>query len=170
MRKLRRGVVPLRLIPFAARLCVIGVVGVVVGGCATNKQPSYVNAPMADPRPAPAAATHKVDIEDDGLPAQVPPASRHPALPDDPTEPWSPNYGGPAPANSEPRTPEPKQPRPGHKPRRQETAAAIPAPLPAPHEATAPLSGATRGRVQISNAGSDDIMARAIAAHEMRRW
>ncbi|MFZ8452973.1 hypothetical protein ACO1MT_15845, partial [Staphylococcus aureus] len=34
--------------------------------------------------------------EDDGLPAQVPPRLSARSFPDDPTQPWSPNYGGPA--------------------------------------------------------------------------
>ena len=34
----------------------------------------------------------RVEIEDDGLPAQLAPRNRRPG-PDDPSQPWSPNYG-----------------------------------------------------------------------------
>jgi hypothetical protein len=46
------------------------------------------------PEPAPAAvAAASVEIEDDGLPAQSPPPARIRMAPDDPNQPWSPNYG-----------------------------------------------------------------------------
>lgn len=35
----------------------------------------------------------KTDVEDDGRPAQLPPARRPLPEEDDPTQPWSPNYG-----------------------------------------------------------------------------
>jgi len=35
-------------------------------------------------------------VEDDGRPSQLPPRLAARAIPDDPNQPWSPNYGGPA--------------------------------------------------------------------------
>lgn len=35
----------------------------------------------------------RYDLEEDGLPAQVPPSTRIHSLPDDPAQPWSVNYG-----------------------------------------------------------------------------
>lgn len=46
---------------------------------------------MAQHVPAPNAAP--VEVEDDGLPTQVPPVRRARAVVDDPSEPFSPNYG-----------------------------------------------------------------------------
>ncbi|MDX2157835.1 MAG: adhesin [Hyphomicrobiaceae bacterium] len=58
-------------------------------GCASSQPPSYR---VAGPPLRPDAATVKVEVEDDGLPSQL--APRHPRqTPDDPSEPWSPNYG-----------------------------------------------------------------------------
>ena len=72
---------------------------ILMGGCAT--QPQYPQAnwyaggprpvATAEPRPAP-----PVEMEDDGRPAQIPPRAEARGLPDDPREPWSRNYGGPA--------------------------------------------------------------------------
>jgi hypothetical protein len=107
MRSLRRGSLPLSSVVKAARLCVIGC-AFVVSGCAANKQPAYVAgpspyigvpAPMPSPRGAQVAAAvkskAKIEIEDDGLPVQSPPPARIRDEPDDPSEPFSPNYGGP---------------------------------------------------------------------------
>jgi hypothetical protein len=60
--------------------------GVSLSGCATSSAeppPSYQTSLQA-PRGA---------IEDDGLPAQTAPPARIRQLPDDPSEPFSPNYG-----------------------------------------------------------------------------
>jgi len=40
-------------------------------------------------------AAERVAMEDDGLPAQIPPLRRAKMAPDDPSEPFSPNYGPP---------------------------------------------------------------------------
>ena len=86
MFRLRRGAVAP---PFssAARLGVAGL-AVLLSGCA-SKQSSYEQARVAAPPPSQVA---RVEIEDDGLPAQLAPRYRQPGR-DDPTEPWSPNYG-----------------------------------------------------------------------------
>ncbi|MGQ0672264.1 MAG: adhesin [Hyphomicrobium sp.] len=39
------------------------------------------------------AGNVRVDLEDDGLPSQPPPRTSHRVEPDDPSEPFSPNYG-----------------------------------------------------------------------------
>ena len=63
-------------------------------GCAHQTQyqePSY-NA--GGPRPV--AAKPVAEMEDDGRPGQLPPRAEARQVRDDPTQPWSPNYGGPA--------------------------------------------------------------------------
>ncbi|MEQ1697941.1 MAG: adhesin [Hyphomicrobiaceae bacterium] len=68
-----------------------------VSGCAHESQHSYSQAgwyaggPRGEP-PAPIP----VEMEDDGRPAQLPPRAGVANVKDDPSEPWSPNYGGPA--------------------------------------------------------------------------
>jgi len=59
-----------------------------LAGCATS------GADQASAARAVAQAG-RVDTEADGLPAQVPPPARIRQLPDDPAEPFSPNYGLP---------------------------------------------------------------------------
>jgi len=73
-------------------------IAILSGGCAaTNTGPSKVAGPVSSypgdpaPRPPVSQAT-RVEIEADGLPAQLAPKHRRPVA-DDPTEPWSPNYG-----------------------------------------------------------------------------
>lgn len=73
-------------------------IAVLAGGCAASTAgPSKVAGPVStypgDPAPRPAVSrAAPVEMEDDGLPAQVAPKHRRP-MPDEPTEPWSPNYG-----------------------------------------------------------------------------
>ncbi len=56
-------------------------------------------------------AQHRVVMEDDGLPAQTPPLRRQTSEPDDPSEPFSPNYGPTADPRSAPvRQPVPQRP------------------------------------------------------------
>jgi len=67
---------------------------VLMTGCASNS----AETPTAEVRTPPqqfatTASGWKVEIEDDGLPAQSPPLLRRNPTPDDPTEPFSPNYG-----------------------------------------------------------------------------
>lgn len=56
-------------------------------------------------------AQRKADVEDDGLPSQTPPLKSRRTEPDDPREPFSPNYGSPA------GTPRPAAPAPDQTPR-----------------------------------------------------
>jgi hypothetical protein len=65
-------------------------------GCATDNNTYNAGAPatVAYARPV----SGGVEIEDDGLPSQAPPAANIRQMPDDPSEPYSRNYGGPNPA------------------------------------------------------------------------
>jgi hypothetical protein len=69
----------------------------VAGGCShtpsSYEQPNWY---AGGPRPAPAVASVPIEMEDDGRPGQLPPRAGGGRIPDDPREPWSPNYGGPA--------------------------------------------------------------------------
>lgn len=68
------------------------------GGCAQNQsysQPNWYAGGPASQQTA-AAVPIPVEMEDDGRPAQVPPRVDGRPAADDPTQPWSPNYGGPA--------------------------------------------------------------------------
>lgn len=62
-----------------------------VSGCASHHQ-STADAQRMNVRVADAAAA--VEVEDDGLPSQTPPPARIRQAADDPTEPFSRNYGG----------------------------------------------------------------------------
>ena len=68
----------------------------VLAGCASN--PRSLQSPVinwslaANDQPAP-VAVQKVELEDDGVPVQSAPSWRVRNAPDDPTQPWSPNYG-----------------------------------------------------------------------------
>lgn len=71
----------------------------VQGGCASGGSPYYATAPTVA-----AYAQHvpSSEVEDDGLPSQAPPPARIRQMPDDPSQPYSPNYGGPNPASFAP--------------------------------------------------------------------
>jgi hypothetical protein len=150
MRIVRCGQWPFPNSSSAARVCVIGLAVVgsgLVSGCASNKQPSYVNGPpmQVAPTPAPVRAA-KVEMEEDGKPAQMPGRRIRPEE-DDPSQPWSSNYGKgviPKPIKPAPRTVD----------------AALQPPITPARE--------TR-RVQLSEADVDALISRAVAAHEMRR-
>lgn len=127
----------------AARLGVLGLAALCTAGCA-SKQASYdpparVAGPAAPQGQAPWQV--KVEIEDDGLPAQLAPRHRAPVQ-DDPSEPWSPNYGR-------------------HTPTKAQKAEAPTAETPA--RARKPQT-----RQQITAMDEEAIIRRAIAEHEMR--
>jgi hypothetical protein len=140
--------VPLRAAAFMA-LALFGT------GCASNQTtPMRVAGPPADDR------YWRVEIEDDGLPAQLAPRLR-PTIQDDPGEPWSPNYGAASPkvaaVASDTRSPQPTPPAP---------AVESPRPLPQPKPTTRrpiPVAHA------MADADAEAIIRRAIAEHEMRR-
>lgn len=89
-------------------------------GCASNNGAYYAEAPAVA---AYAARSPGVQTEDDGLPSQMPPSPRIRQMPDDPTEPYSRNYGGPNPSALKP-SPSMRAPSSAA------TAVAIPADLP----------------------------------------
>ena len=70
------------------------------GGCSARSEypAAYVSA---DDRHQVAAATPREELEDDGLPVQRPPLLQRRRLPDDPSEPFSPNYGNAPPRQAE---------------------------------------------------------------------
>src|SRR5436190_22689287 len=94
MRGLRRGIVPARpgrLLPWLGLLGVAMGLAVALAGCATSSagEPSATRS---------YAAAALVEIEDDGLLAQVAPSATVRNAPDDPRQPFSPfsrNYGLP---------------------------------------------------------------------------
>lgn len=123
----------------AARAGVIGL-AVLGAGCASKHAAHEAPAHVAGPRQqAPGPWMAKVEIEDDGLPTQFGPRGGS-RIPDDPSQPWSPNYGQRPGARS--AAAEPIQPR-GEPPRR-------------PYE-------------RLSSMDEDAIIRRAVAEHEMRR-
>ncbi len=125
-----------------ARIGVIGL-AVVAAGCASGKsEPFPQSSHVAAPGHPNVAGQWKVEIEEDGLPAQLAPRQPRPVA-DDPREPWSPNYGGRAP---------------------QRPAEALPPDMPA-RAARAPLAAPTR----VTSFDEDALIRRAIAEHEMRR-
>lgn len=141
MRSVVSGCLPLSFctIP-AARIAVLGLAVVALAGCASKSAPDYAGAPM--PRPV-NERQWKVEIEEDGKPAQAPPVRRMRPEEDDPSQPWSPNYGL--------KVPQPITPLPAEQPVR---------PWPKPVEAA--------HRTPISSDEADAIVARAVNAHEMR--
>ena len=64
---------------------------VAMAGCASNSDRYASNGQQPSTQVAHAVA---VDVEDDGLPSQAPPPVRIHDIPDDPSEPFSKNYGG----------------------------------------------------------------------------
>jgi len=65
---------------FRAALPAIALLGLMLSGCASQSEYH---------------AAEVVAMEDDGLPAQIPPLRPVKLAPDDPREPFSPNYGPP---------------------------------------------------------------------------
>lgn len=65
---------------FRAAIPAFALLGLMLSGCASQSE--YYAAEV-------------VAMEDDGLPAQIPPLRRAKMAPDDPREPFSPNYGPP---------------------------------------------------------------------------
>lgn len=147
----------------AARLCVIGL-SAVATGCAANKEPTYVGGPYAGTHqvaPSRVNELRKIEIEDDGKPAQTPPVRRMRPEEDDPTQPWSPNYGkgATAPAVTAPAG-DAVVPPPARTP--------WPRPVEASVRTTASPPQVLVSR-RLTEAEADDVILRAVAAHEMRK-
>lgn len=90
MFQLRSGSLPM------LSICVLSALG--VSGCASSQTSGSYAANSASAPTRVASQAVRV-VEDDGLPAQTPPPSYIRQLPDDPSEPFSPNYGGTNPAS-----------------------------------------------------------------------
>lgn len=74
---------------------------VALAGCASRSEHAASDPRVTPPQQYAAAAVRpQPELEDDGLPAQRPPLLRSQRLPDDPTEPFSPNYGNPPPSRA----------------------------------------------------------------------
>lgn len=69
-----------------------------LGGCASAPADSSAHVSASALRVA--QSTQVTDVEDDGLPAQTPPSVRPGNASDDPSEPYSRNYGGANPSAS----------------------------------------------------------------------
>lgn len=142
---------------YTARACVIGAM-LLVAGCASRHAANERPYGVAGPRAAQVQQTsQRVEIEDDGLPAQLAPRHRRPE-PDDPREPWSPNYGTVSPVRNADAPP-----------------SSNPAPRAAPVTVArqATLAEPTRAPARVApmqlSMHEDEVIRRAIAAHEMRR-
>lgn len=70
-------------------------------GCASDHNAQYANAPAVAAYSQQVAS--QVQVEHDGLPSQTAPPAHIRQMPDDPSEPFSRNYGGPNPAAVEPK-------------------------------------------------------------------
>ncbi|MEZ5854121.1 MAG: hypothetical protein R3D67_05025 [Hyphomicrobiaceae bacterium] len=137
----------------AACIVMLGVAMLGAGCAAQKSQPYGVAGPTANAPPAEAGAM-KVVIEADGLPSQLAPRNR-PIYPDDPREPWSPNYGNaPAAEHASQAVPSPKI---ADVQRGRAAQKADPA--------MAPVT-----RISMSKPmDPDEVIRQAIAAHEMRQ-
>ncbi len=74
--------------------CVLLVSALAVAGCASDdeyRREAYAQAHAM--RATPQVRQQPQEMEDDGLPPQVPPPVNRRREPDDPREPYSPNYG-----------------------------------------------------------------------------
>lgn len=157
MRFRLRGFAPLRSrlahprLRRLVRFLAFGLIGAGLSGCATHSAPNYAGAPQAAPQNV-AERQWKVEIEDDGKPAQAPPVRRMRPEEDDPTQPWSPNYGKPPSAWQKPAAP--ATPR---------TA------WPQPIDASVTVASRTQPSRTLNAAEADSVVLRAIQNHEVRR-
>jgi hypothetical protein len=110
----------LRLVPAVGfSRCAVVAIALTLAGCATDEEyrrEAHARAAYAHAQAqASAAPRREADLEDDGLPSQVPPPVGRRMEPDDPREPFSRNYGRPVAA-----------PQPEPQPLPQRAAAAVP--------------------------------------------
>jgi hypothetical protein len=137
------------------RVFALGLAGVGLTGCATSQQPPQYAGVYQPPAPIPQAGPdRKADVEADGRPAQLPPARRPLPEEDDPSQPWSPNYGRPPGTYQRPVAPPARS-----------AAVRAPQPQPVPQvQTTAALPERT-----LRAAEADAVILRAIQAHEVRK-
>lgn len=74
----------------------IAFAGLVAGCSARQQYGSADDVAVAGGAQQVASGPVREEMEDDGLPAQRPPLQRHAPVRDDPSEPFSPNYGAPS--------------------------------------------------------------------------
>ena len=111
----------------------------VLSACAQSHSYPQSNAGIQPMAQRVAVATPpRIIVESDGLPRQHPPRRRHGPVVDDPTEPFSPNYGPEPPPSSNPDLPKPNW---------------------------QPVSVR---RASIDPRWADAVIARAVATHELR--
>ena len=159
MVALRQGRWPQKLLLLAARLSVAGPLAL-VAGCASDK-PSHVSGPMAHNA---AAQPEKIEMEDDGVPVQPPPARATRPEEDDPSQPWSPNYGNGGAASVPQQAPNPRVPR------QVDASAADAAQTVALHGSyNASVPASTGALTNMSARDADAVIAQAINAQETRR-
>lgn len=130
-----------------ARAGVLVSIGLLVSACAASHT-SYdapANVGAGNSGQVAMSAPSQVELEEDGVAVQAPPRRRENAEPDDPSEPFSPNYG-PAPEGS-------SDPHPNTPARR-----ATLAPTLAYRSRTTPMT----------DAEANDIIVQAMIAHEQR--
>ncbi len=107
---------------FAALASIVAGLGVTLGGCSTarqNEQASWANANPPVPAPSARQSAYVAEPGDPIKEPPVEPGQRPNTAPDDPAEPYSPNYGGPrnrspvrvSDATSRDRDPEPQLPQ-----------------------------------------------------------
>jgi hypothetical protein len=167
MRLSVNGLVPSRLRTLkAARICVIGALGAGLSACASSSTPNYAGVYQAPPAPIPQRASErqwKVEIEEDGKPAQAPPVRRMRPEEDDPSQPWSPNYGKPPSEWQRPAAPAPLPrtawPQPIETSIKTAAVDGTSRVAPAPARPSRPLG----------QAEADALVTRAIQNHEIRR-
>lgn len=137
----RRGCAPHPVRHGALGAGLIGLLAV-LAGCASDRGATHSSASTTAPMHM---AGVRVEIEADGLPAQLAPRNRAP-LDDDPREPWSPNYGSVRPTRTSAIDTDIAP-----------AAVAVPPPVQAISVShTCPMD-------------AEDIIRRAVAAHEMRQ-
>ena len=86
----------------ALALLMSSAAGISAAGCATDNNAYATNDTAyyaGSPPPVYVARGPAVEMEQDGLPVQAAPSARIRAMPDDPAQPYSRNYGGPNPAD-----------------------------------------------------------------------
>lgn len=101
MRLLRAGQLPASLRPWAARIAVLGLAAAAAGCAASHGQSAasyrghhpYPGTVVYSSPATPPPARRRVEMEEDGMEAQPPPVRRYKPEMDDPSQPWSPNYG-----------------------------------------------------------------------------
>jgi hypothetical protein len=151
---------PLRYFSFAVRFCLFCPI-VLLAACASEQGVHHVNGPTTDRLAA--AQAPKVEMEDDGEPAQPPPVRRMRPEEDDPSQPWSRNYGG-APTATPPVSPSQRLPI------QQDAITRTRPATTAEGEVWRNDQTGSLGRLtQLSPSEADTIVALAINAQEMRR-